>query len=501
MIKVLTAEQIKRLDQYTIEHEPISSIELMERACRVFVDWFVNHYPQNCKIGIVCGTGNNGGDGLGIARMLFENRFNVHVWIVRGESKETEEFKLNYKRAREKISLDEISISSKVPVFDGFDILIDAIFGYGLSRPPAGVYATVIKNLNQTSTFKIAVDIPSGLMADGPCEGEIVKAHRTLSFQTPKLAFLLPQSHPYVGEWTLLDIGLSKQMLTEIQSKNLLVQETDVRDILRKRNRFDHKGTFGHALLIAGSLGKMGASVLGAKAALRSGVGLLTAHVPKCGNDILQLSVPEAMTSIDLNANYFSSGLSVLSYDAIGIGSGLGKNPDTVKALENILGMYKKPMVIDADALNILSENDQLIPLIHAGSIFTPHPKEFERLVGSWANDFQRLDKQREYSSRTNCVIIVKGAFTSIALPNGTVYFNPTGNPGMATGGSGDILTGILAGLMAQGYSSAETAILGVYLHGLAGDLAVQELGIDSLIASDLITFLPKAFKKLQKET
>ncbi len=498
MHKILTATQTKQLDQYTIEHEPVASIDLMERACRAFVDWFVQHYRQNKKIGIVCGTGNNGGDGLGIARLLIENHYNVKVWIVRGEVKEATDFKINFEKAKiSRVNLSEISLPSDRGLFVGCDILIDALFGSGLSRPLEGIYAQAIRCFNNTYAIKIAVDIPSGLMADQLSKGEIVQAHRTISFQLPKMAFFFPENNKYVGEWNLVDIGLSKQFLKEIDTNHFFVTKESVKKIVKPRSIFSHKGNYGHALLIAGSLGKMGACILSAKASLRAGVGLLTLHVPKNGNAILQTSVPEAMSISDSNENYFSSPPDDLSYDAIGIGPGLGQRPDTTKAIEQLLKQYQKPMVIDADALNIISSNRHLLSIIPQGSILTPHPKEFERLVGVWTTDFERLEKQKTLSAQLNSVIILKGAYTSIAAPQGQVYFNSTGNPGMATGGSGDVLTGILTGLLAQGYTSTEVAILGVYLHGLAGDLAANTLGMNSLIASDLIDFLPQAFKSI----
>jgi ADP-dependent NAD(P)H-hydrate dehydratase / NAD(P)H-hydrate epimerase len=498
MLKILTSAQTKQLDQYTIEHEPIASIDLMERACRAFTDWFVQHYRQNKKIGIVCGTGNNGGDGLGIARMLLEYHYNVKVWVVRGEVKETADFKTNFERAKiSRVVLTEISLPSDRGLFGGCDILIDALFGSGLSRAVESIYAQVIRCFNETNAIKIAVDTPSGLMADQPSKGEIVQAHRAISFQLPKLAFLFPENNKYVGEWNIVDIGLSKQFMKEVDTNHFFVTKQSVRKILRPRSIFSHKGNYGHALLIAGSIGKMGACILSAKASLRAGLGLLTLHVPKSGNAILQTAVPEAMCANDSNENHFSSLPENLSYDAIGIGPGLGQHPETIKAFEQLLNQYQKPMVIDADALNIISSNRRLLALIPPGSILTPHPKEFERLVGSWANDFERLEKQKTLSAQLNSIVVLKGAYTSMASPQGQVYFNSTGNPGMATGGSGDVLTGILTGLLAQGYVPIEAAIMGVYLHGLAGDLAASTLGMNSLIASDLIDFLPPAFKGL----
>lgn len=497
MIKILSAPQIKELDSYTIQHEPVASIDLMERACKAFTNWFVEHYDATHRVGIICGTGNNGGDGLGIARMLHEWNYPVKVWIVRGGVNETSDFQTNLQRLEHKIQVAEITSDAKSELFADRTILIDAIFGSGLSRPVEGIYEEVIDCLNSSKAIKIAVDIPSGMFADKHSEGEIFRADHTISFQLPKLAFMMPEDNLYTGEWHLVDIGLSKKGLHEIQSPFYLTTLKTIRKIRKSRNKFDHKGKFGHALLIAGSKGKMGACILSAKAALRSGVGLLTVHVPQSGYQIIQTAVPEAMALIDPSDDHFSEQKSGDHFSTIGIGPGLGQQPDTKNALAKLLETFNKSMVIDADALNLLSAHSELQLLIPSASILTPHPKEFERLVGAWSNDFERLVKLQRFSKKINSVVILKGAYTTIACPSGNIYFNPTGNPGMATGGSGDVLTGILTGLLAQGYSAEETAIMGVYLHGLAGDLAAREKGLSSLIAGDLIDFLPAAFKKL----
>jgi ADP-dependent NAD(P)H-hydrate dehydratase / NAD(P)H-hydrate epimerase len=496
MLKILNSEQIKKHDQFTIQGESISSIDLMERASRAFVSWFLERYDATQKVGIVCGTGNNGGDGVAIARLLHDWNYPVKVWIVRGGVKESPDFTANLKRL-EKISVQDITTEAESNLFSDRTILIDAIFGSGLSRPVEGIYSTVIDCLNHAKAIKLSVDIPSGLFVDQHSHGIIFKAHHTISFQHPKLAFLMPENREVVGEWHLVDIGLSKKYLKEVDVSYSLTTLKSVKRILKPRSRFDHKGNYGHALLIAGSTGKMGASVLSAKAALRTGLGLLTAHVPKSGYSIIQTTVPEAMATIDQSADCFSGRAVEDIYDAIGIGPGLGQSTESVKGLKEVLQKFKKPIVIDADALNILSANPDLQKLIPVGSILTPHPGEFERLAGAWKNDFDRLEKLKEFSRRIQSVVILKGAYTSIATPHNEVFFNPTGNPGMATGGSGDVLTGILTSLLAQGYQAEKAAILGVYLHGLAGDLAAREKGQDSLIASDIIDCLPNAFKKI----
>lgn len=497
MMKILSAAQIKELDAYTIQHEPITSIDLMERACSAFTNWFVEDYDATHRVGIICGTGNNGGDGLGIARMLHEWNYPVKVWIVRGGVKETCDFQTNLQRLEGKVPVVEITADANAEVFADRTMLIDAIFGSGLSRPVEGIYEDVIDGLNSSKAIKIAVDIPSGMFADKHSEGEIFRAHHTVSFQVPKLAFMMPENNRYTGEWHLVDIGLSKKGLQEIQSSFYLTTLKTIRKIWKPRNKFDHKGKFGHALLITGSKGKMGACILSAKAALRSGVGLLTVHVPQRGYPIIQTAVPEAMVLIDASDDHFSEHKSEDHFSTVGIGPGIGQHADTKNALTQLFTKFNKPMVIDADALNLLSAHSELQHLIPAGSILTPHPKEFEHLVGAWSDDFERLIKLQRFSKKINAVVVLKGAYTTIACPSGNCYFNPTGNPGMATGGSGDVLTGILTGLLAQGYSAEEASLMGTYLHGLAGDLAARERGMTSLIAGDLVDFLPMAFKKL----
>jgi hydroxyethylthiazole kinase-like uncharacterized protein yjeF len=344
---------------------------------------------------------------------------------------------------------------------------------------------------------RVAIDIPSGLMADSISQGPVVEARYTISFQLPKLAFLLPQNQRFVGAWKVVDIRLSKEFLQTINTSFFYLGLKDARKILKPRSTFDHKGDFGHALVVAGSYGKLGAAVLASRAALRAGVGLLTVHVPQCGYSVLQTAVPEAMVDVDAHDAYLTNHQELDHYSTIGIGPGLGKDAETVNALASILSNFKNPVVIDADALNILSEHRALQEFIPAGSILTPHPKEFQRLAGAWKDDFERLEKQKKLAAQLNVVVIVKGAYSSIASPDGTVYFNSTGNPGMATGGTGDVLTGILTALLAQGYSPVEAACLGVYVHGLAGDIAARHKGMVSMIASDVIDHLPEAFQKL----
>ena len=494
MLKILTTPQIKALDLHTIQHEPIASIDLMERACAAFTSWFTARFSNDKIIGVICGSGNNGGDGLGIARLLNTQGYQVKAWIVKGSMPESEDFKINLERIRGKLPAFEIRTEADQNLFSECHVLIDAILGSGLSRVAEGIYAQAIRCINKTRAVRISVDIPSGLMAAIPSAGEIVKADHTVTFQLPKLAFMFPQSNEFVGEWHVVDIGLDRKFINEAASDYFLLEQSDIRTLLQPRSKFNHKGNFGHALLIAGSYGKMGAAMLSARAVLRSGAGLLTVHVPRCGYDIMQVSVPEAMVRVDENEKFFSSVPEIKPFSAIGIGPGLDQDKKTIAAFTKLLETGR-PLVIDADALNILGSNRELIHLLPKNSVLTPHPKEFERLAGSWKNDFERLKKQIDFAAQTGTIILLKGAHSSIASPDGKVYFNNTGNPGMATGGSGDVLTGIITGLLAQGYSGLDSAILGCWIHGSAGDRAAGHFGQISMTASDLVDYLPDAFR------
>lgn len=489
MIKILSTEQIRELDKYTIEHEPIASIDLMERACQAFVDWFVNRFQSGSSILIVCGTGNNGGDGLGIARLLSLRKFDVTVCLVEGDSKPSHDYAINLNRLPSDVMQFHFRNEKELPASH---ILIDALFGSGLSRPLQGVYADVVSRINNSSATKISVDIPSGLLADVNAGGSIVQADYTVTFQLPKLSFLLPQNERWVGQWHTVNIGLSQQFIDQARTRLFLVNSESIRKLIRPREKFSHKGDFGHALLIGGSYGKIGANVLATRAAIRAGSGLVTSLVPRCGYSILQSAVPEAMVLTDDEEKILVRVPDISAFTSIGIGPGLGRDPRTAAFLASLFSHEITPCVIDADALNILSDHRDIQNLVSANSILTPHPGEFRRLVGNWKDDFERLEMQRTLSVRLKSIVVLKGAHTSICLPNGDIFFNSTGNPAMATAGSGDVLTGLLTALLAQGYKPADAALIGVFIHGLAGDLATKRRF--SIIASDIIEEIPAAF-------
>ncbi|MCF0073115.1 NAD(P)H-hydrate dehydratase [Dyadobacter sp. CY261] len=491
-MKIFNVEQIRAMDAYTIGHEPIASIDLMERASQAFVRWFCNQYVNTRPIAVFCGKGNNGGDGLAIARILSGCGYDVQVFIVEYSMNASDDFRLNLSRLGNHLTPRPIHSESDLPQLSKQVVCIDALLGSGLSRPVDGLLGLAIKYLNNLSCKLVSVDIASGLYTDRPNSDSdtIIKPRYTVTFQLPKLAFLLPQNAEYVGEWHVVDIGLNADYITNTSTPFHFTDKFEAEKRIKPRQKFSHKGTFGHAVLIAGSFGKIGAAVLSGKACLRSGVGLLTMHVPACGYEIMQISIPEAMTTVDEAEKYISKVPDLSSATAIGIGPGLGQDNATVKALEKVLEQAKVPLIIDADALNILSTNRQLLYKLPENTILTPHPKEFQRLAGESSNEYERLEKARAFAARYKVIICLKGANTAVVLPNGEVHFNSTGNPGMATGGTGDVLTGIITSLLAQKYTPADAAILGVYQHGLAGDRAAGARGQTALIASDVVEHL-----------
>ncbi|QJD79079.1 NAD(P)H-hydrate dehydratase [Spirosoma rhododendri] len=497
-MKILNVDQIRALDESTIKHEPIAPLNLMERASLGFVNWYVDHFPATTSTKIFCGLGNNGGDGLAIARLLMEREYPVEVYVVRYAPRESDDFMHNHRRL--KLITEDIKyveFSRDLPTLRHNEVVIDAILGSGLSRPAEGIVKATIETINRAPATVISVDIASGLYVDQANQPDdvIIEPDHTVSFQLPKLAFVLPKNGKYVGNWHLVDIQLHKRYIDLAPTPYYFTQPREARLLLHKRERYSNKGTFGHALLLAGSFGKMGAAVLSARACLRSGVGLLTVHVPQCGYPILQSSVPEAMCQPDGHQTVLTGTSRISStppseYSTVGIGPGIGKAPETLTMLRELLPTIKKPMVIDADALNLLSENRELYAQIPKHSILTPHPKEFERLTKPWKDDYEKLDLLRDFAKTHKLVVVLKGAYSAVATPDGEVHFNATGNPGLSTGGTGDVLTGVLTALLAQGYDPVEAAVLGVYAHGLAGDVVASQRGPIGMTASDVVDAL-----------
>ena len=489
-MKIPNIQSARAADAYTIENEPISSVDLMERAATQIYFWLMrNLKSKEVPIKIFCGMGNNGGDGLVLARLLATQDIYAQVFILRVSDSFSHDADVNYERLKDIQDVPMYDIFSKddFPKISDDDIIIDALFGSGLKRPLEGLAAEIVNHINDNQAIRIAIDIASGLNGDSiGSDGPIVRADYTVSMQFPKMAFLYPENEPFVGKWEVLDIKIHPDYIENVETANLYTTADVVKPLLHKRGKHSHKGTYGHALLIAGSTGKSGAALLASESCMRSGVGLLTTHLPKQTMLSLQVYLPEAMISPDKSNDCFSQLPDLQPYNAVGVGPGLGKSEETANALKHLIQEVKVPLVLDADALNIISENKTWLSFLPERTIITPHPKEFERLFGKTDNSQQRLELQREMSKQYNIIIVLKGANTSITFPNGSCFFNSTGNPGMATAGSGDVLTGIVLSLLAQRYTPEEAAIIGVFMHGRAGDKAASQLGMESMIAGDI---------------
>lgn len=502
-MKLFTCRQIAEIDQLTIQREPISSIDLMERASFQVADWLIHHLDHQRPFLIFAGPGNNGGDALAVARMLAWSDLKCTVYLATFGRELKGDSAINCQRLTEqnKVPQNKIDSEEAIPEIPAEAVVIDGLFGSGLNKPLEGLAEKIVEKINRSGATVISIDVPSGLFGENNSTNDvskIIRATQTLTFQFPKLSFLFPENSRFVGEWTVLPIGLHPEAINQTPSKHFLLTKESISGKIRKRDKFSHKGTYGHALLIAGSYGKMGAAILASRACLRAGTGLLTSHIPRLGYEIIQNSIPEAMTSIDSSETVFSKAPDLSSFSAIGIGPGIDKKEETQLALLALLQASPKKLVVDADALNILSENREWYNLLPENAILTPHPKEFERLAGASANSFERMQLQLQFSDRHQVIVVVKGAYSCITFPDGRVFFNSTGNPGMATAGSGDVLTGIILGLLAQNYSPEDAAQIGVYLHGLAGDLAAARYGQYAMISGDIIEQLGASFLQLE---
>jgi hydroxyethylthiazole kinase-like uncharacterized protein yjeF len=507
-MKILAAAQIRQLDQATIAEQGLSSNELMERAATAFTRWLRRRWSptQAEEVLVLAGPGNNGGDGLAIARLLYQAGYAVRVAVLPAASYSSDS---RHNRAHLPKGVPVVEIGETAFPIPPGSVVIDALFGTGLSRPLDGPAAAVVGQLNQAQARVIAVDLPSGLFSDAPqpAGSAVVRAQYTVCLGLPKLAVLLPQNAAFIGKWDVEDIGLSQNFIDEAVAEWHYTDTAAVAELLPARARFAHKGTFGHALLLAGSYGKMGAAVLAAQACLRAGVGLLTVRVPGCGYAILQTSVPEAMCLPDSHSEHLSELPDLQPYQAIGMGPGLGQHAGSLAVLRQLLeaGAAPRtpplPLVLDADALNLLGQHRELLDLLPADTVLTPHPKEFERLTEPARDDYHRLDLLRAFSQRHRCYVVLKGAYTCVATPTGELHFNCNGNPGMATGGSGDVLTGLLTALRADARLEPFAAVrLGVYAHGWAGDRAATKTGEAGLIASDIIRYIGPALVGLTSQ-
>ena len=505
VMKIFNAAQIHELDKYTIEHEPIKSIDLMERAAKTIARAIMEEWIEQTPIVVFAGPGNNGGDGLAVARMLAEANYQVDVYLFNIHNKLSEECDTNRQRiidCKKVNKFTEVTLNFDPPELTADTLVIDSLFGSGINKPLMGGFAALVKYINQSAAKVVSIDIPSGLMCEDNSYNirtNIVRAHVTLTLQQVKLSMMFADCQQYIGRLRVLDIRLNPEYIRNTEAAYRIIEEHELRPKLLHRNDFTHKGSMGHALVIAGSYGMAGAAILATRGCLRAGAGKVTVHTPKRNYSIMQTAVPEAIMQMDREETYFSESVDTNEFDAVAIGPGLGRNENTSIALIGQIRRTQCPVVIDADALNILADHQAWLQQLPKGIIMTPHPKEFDRLVGNVSNsDYERLTRAMQLADRLQGYIILKSHHTALCLPDGHVVFNSSGNSGMATAGSGDVLTGILTALLARGYERADACMLGMYLHGLAGDFAVKDVGKESLVASDIIRNLPKAFMQLE---
>lgn len=503
-MKIYNTRDVKRLDGYTIKHEPIDSIDLMERAARLVTREVMKHWSPKVTVIVFAGWGNNGGDGLAVARLLSQAGYRGRVYLFNPFCKLSPDAQHNKTRMGEatKFSFIEIESEFTPPPLDENTLVVDALFGSGLNSPLTGGFASLVDYINQSTASVLSIDMPSGMMGEDNGDSNyryVVQADLTLTFQFPKLSFFFAENELSLGEWRVLDIGIHPQILAETDTPFYYTEESDVLALLKRPARFASKHNMGHVMLYAGSEGMIGAAVLAAKAVLYTGAGLLTVHLPTCGYTTMQSVVPEAMVQLDVNDKCISHMELAHSYAAVAVGCGLGRNSVTASALHELLQRLSRATVVDADALNILSDHVDWLELLPAYSIITPHVKEFDRLFGVSTHAYQRLCKAREMAKRHRLVIVLKGVHTAVVDPLGDVYINSTGNVGMATAGSGDVLTGVIVSLLAQGYSARHAAQLGVYLHGLAGDIAAREHSPQAVTAGRIVDAIGKAYLYLNK--
>lgn len=496
-MKILTSNAIRAVDAKTIEYNKIFSHELMERAARAFFYHFASNYSSNENVvALFCGTGNNGGDGIAVARILHSVGYLVKLFIVETNKNYSDDCRLNIDRAMKAgVDINTIVLADQMPSLDNIDVIVDAIFGTGLSRPLSGLAKEVVERINYAQKIVVSIDIPSGMFMDKPTTTAI-EATETVTFQIPKLSLFLPDNSHFVGRLSIVYIGLDAKAIVESDTDMYYLTDVAMANKVKPLAKFTHKGTQGHALIIGGSLGKIGAIILASKAALKSGCGLVTAFVPQCGMSVIQCSFPEAMVVQDDNQSHLSS----ISYDikpnAIAIGMGMGQHDETKRALDEFIHNISTPMIIDADALNILSENPDWLQYLPPNTILTPHPGELSRLIGEWENDFVKIERTRHFARKYHLIVVIKGAH-SLIIDSDNLYVNSSGSPALATAGSGDVLSGIIAGLLAQGFEPMIAAQLGVYIHGMTVNVASERINPRSFIASNIIENIGRVYDRL----
>lgn len=502
-MKILDSAKLRELDMATCEAQSIDSVELMERAAQAVTDEIISRFYPGQRIVVIAGPGNNGGDALATARMLFEQGYRkVEIFLFNVSGKLSHDCELERRRliTIEGIDFTEITREFNPPYLSKDDVVVDGMFGSGLNKPLQGGFTMVARMINESGAFVISLDTPSGLFGEWPEEKninrrDVVHANLTLTFQTPRLSFFFEENETCTGEWKILDLDLDETTMRKLSADFTMVDCKNVRPLLRRRPSFSGKRDYGSALIMAGSLGMMGAAVMCSRATLRCGAGLATVHSARCGMQILQTAAPEVMFEPDQNERFISDMTVHHNHQVVMAGPGIGTSDVTIDALEGLLKNVKSPLVLDADALNCIARRPQLLQLLPPQTVITPHQGEFDRLFGEQQSSEERLKKAIEVAQHYNIIIVLKGHYTAIVRPTGRVYFNSSGNPGMATAGSGDVLTGVIGAFIAQGYRPDLAATIGVFVHGLAGDMAAEEIGEFGMIAGDISDRLGRAIR------
>lgn len=498
-MKILNAKQIKEVDAKTIAYEDIDSRSLMIRAQKAIYRFLKDKQLDTSKINIICGVGNNGGDGVALAIDLHNHYKRPKVFVIDYSKNYSTDFQYFLGIAKEQgVNINIVASIDQLPTFHNDEVIIDCLFGTGINRKISGLSKEVIEIINNSDSYVISIDLPSGLMLDR-VTNIAIEADETVVLEVPKLSLFLPSNYQYVGNINIVNIYLNSRALQEAMTTLYYLDGCMVRSILKPISKYAHKGTQGHSLIIGGSIGKIGSVSLSSKAALKSGCGLVTAYIPKCGTIPLQSYLPEAMVIEDESHSYISDIKFDIKPSAIGIGVGMGQDIATSEALFSLMANSTAPMVIDADAINIISNNKDALNLLQPDTILTPHPKELARLIGEWRDDFEKIEKTKEFATLYNCIIIIKGAHTLIVTPN-ELYVNSSGTYALATAGSGDVLTGIITGLLAQGYTALQASKIGVYLHGLTANICSRSINPRSFTASDIIDNIGNAYFELLRE-
>lgn len=504
-MNIYSPNQLQDIDNATCQSQGINSLELMERAASAVSCEIIARFMPRQRFVVIAGPGNNGGDALAVARQLIEQGYSkVEIFLFNVKEKLSHDCDEMRKKliAMEGVDFTEVTKEFSPPYISEKDVVIDGLFGAGLKHPLVGGFQALASLINESGAYVISIDMPSGLFCDwnhGLSNRSIIHANLTLTFQFPKLSFFFEENAQVLGEWKVLDIDLDEKKIKETPTEFKLVEGYMVRSHLKDRFPFTGKRDYGSVMLMSGSKGMMGAAVLCARAAIKSGAGIVTVHSASSGCPVLQTAVPEVLFEPDRNENFITDMKLHHTHQAVGAGPGIGTHTQTLEALELLIKNTTAPLVLDADALNCIVQRPAMLSMLPPGTIITPHIGEFDRLFGEHLSDEERLRKAIDMAKFYNIIIVLKGHYTACVRPTGKVFFNSTGNPGMATAGAGDVLTGVISSFIAQGLRPEIAATIGVYIHGLAGDIAAEEIGEWGVTASDIANNLGKAIKQTKE--